>query len=299
MSAITKTMGAAPEAGERLKKESNFTMILRRLVKNKLAVTGGIIFLFLCLISIFAPLIAPYDWAAIDPVHKFMDPCREHLLGTDQYGRDIFSRLVYGGRWSLTLGVASTLTSTILGIIVGSIAGYFGGLADRIIMRTIDIVQCIPGMLLTICISLALGSGVVNTVLAMSFGGIWGTARMLRGQILTVRTSEYVEAAKATNNSSFRTIIKYVLPNSIQQTIISACMGIGGSISGISGLSFLGLGVQPPLPEWGAMLSDGRNVLRYHPNMLWAPCIMIALTILSISFFGDGLRDAMDPRMKD
>ncbi len=299
MSAITKTIGGAPEAGVRLRKESNFTMILRRLVKNKLAVTGGVIFLFLCLISIFAPLIAPYDWAAIDPAHKFLDPCREHLLGTDQYGRDIFSRLIYGGRWSLTLGVASTLTSTILGIIVGSIAGYFGGLADRLIMRTIDIVQCIPGMLLTICISLALGSGVVNTVLAMSFGGIWGTARMLRGQILTVRTSEYVEAAKATNNSSFRTIVKYVLPNSIQQTIISACMGIGGSISGISGLSFLGLGVQPPLPEWGAMLSDGRNVLRYHPNMLWAPCIMIALTILSISFFGDGLRDAMDPRMKD
>lgn len=281
------------------KKETNFKQMLKRLAKNKLAVTGGIIFLIICLVSLFAPLIAPYDYEAIDPLNKFQDPSWEHLFGTDQYGRDIFSRVIYGGRWSLSLSIASTILSTVLGIMVGSIAGYFGGKVDNFIMRFIDIIQCIPGILLTICISLALGSGVVNTVLAMSFGGIWGTARMLRGQILTVRSSEYVEAAKATNNSSFRTIMKYVLPNSIQQTIIGACMGIGGTISAISGLSFLGLGVQPPLPEWGAMLSDGRLQLRYHPNMLAAPCLMIALTILSISLFGDGLRDAMDPRMKD
>lgn len=281
------------------KKETNFRQMLKRLAKNKLAITGGTVFLVICLIALFAPLIAPYDYAAIDPLNKYAPPSLDHLFGTDQYGRDIFSRIVYGGRWSLTLGVVSTLVSTLLGIVVGSIAGYFGGRVDNAIMRFIDIIQCIPGILLTICISVALGSGIVNTVIAMSFGGIWGTARMLRGQILTVRSSEYVEAAKATNNSSFRTIVKYVLPNSIQQTIIGACMGIGGTISAISGLSFLGLGVQPPLPEWGAMLNDGREVLRYHPNLLIAPCVMIALTILSISLFGDGLRDAMDPRMKD
>lgn len=281
------------------KKETNFRQMLKRLAKNKLAITGGTVFLVICLIALFAPLIAPYDYAAIDPLNKYAPPSPDHLFGTDQYGRDIFSRIVYGGRWSLTLGVVSTLVSTLLGIVVGSIAGYFGGRVDNAIMRFIDIIQCIPGILLTICISVALGSGIVNTVIAMSFGGIWGTARMLRGQILTVRSSEYVEAAKATNNSSFRTIVKYVLPNSIQQTIIGACMGIGGTISAISGLSFLGLGVQPPLPEWGAMLNDGREVLRYHPNLLIAPCVMIALTILSISLFGDGLRDAMDPRMKD
>lgn len=281
------------------KKETNFRQMLKRLAKNKLAITGGTVFLVICLIALFAPLIAPYDYAAIDPLNKYAPPSLDHLFGTDQYGRDIFSRIVYGGRWSLTLGVVSTVVSTLLGIVVGSIAGYFGGRVDNAIMRFIDIIQCIPGILLTICISVALGSGIVNTVIAMSFGGIWGTARMLRGQILTVRSSEYVEAAKATNNSSFRTIVKYVLPNSIQQTIIGACMGIGGTISAISGLSFLGLGVQPPLPEWGAMLNDGREVLRYHPNLLIAPCVMIALTILSISLFGDGLRDAMDPRMKD
>lgn len=279
--------------------ESAFRQTMKRLAANKLALTGGIIFLILCLISVFAPLIAPYEYDAIDTAHKFMRPCAEHWLGTDQYGRDILSRLIYGGRWSLTLGVASSLFSTILGVVVGSIAGYFGGKVDNFIMRICDIMQCIPGILLTICVSVALGSGLVNTVIAMSIGGIWGTARMLRGQILMVRESEYVEAAKATNNPSLRTIIKYVLPNSIQQTIISACMGIGGSISGISGLSFLGLGVQPPLPEWGAMLSDGRLYMRYYPAMLIGPCVMIGLTVLSISLFGDGLRDALDPRMKD
>lgn len=304
---MTKTVisGEKPRGDQRRKtekepaKETPFRMVLHRLAGNKLALTGGIIFLLLCLISVFAPLIAPYDYDAIDTAHTFMRPCAEHLLGTDHYGRDIFSRIIYGGRWSLSLSVASTLCSTILGVIVGSIAGYFGGKVDMVIMRITDIMQCIPSILLTICISVALGSGIVNTVIAMSIGGIWQTARMLRGQILTVRKTEYVEAAKATNNKSARTIVKYVLPNSIQQTIISACMGIGASISGISGLSFLGLGVQPPLPEWGAMLSEGRNYMRYYPNMLIAPCLMIALTILSISLFGDGLRDALDPRMKD
>lgn len=298
-SAETMQLTKSEEKAVRTKKESTFKMTLSRLVHNKMALISGIVFLLLCLIAIFAPLIAPYDYYTVDTTKTFIKPCAEHLLGTDQFGRDIFSRVVYGGRWSLTLGVASSLVSTVLGIIVGSIAGYFGDVVDTVVMRIIDVVQCIPGILLTICISVLLGSGLVNTVIAMSFGGIWGTARMLRGQILTVRESEYVEAARATNNPSFRTILKYVLPNSIQQTIIQACLGVGGSISMISGLSFLGLGIQPPIPEWGAMLNDGRMYMRYYPNMLIAPCVMIALTILSISLFGDGLRDAMDPRMKD
>ena len=295
----TFDLSAQEQKAVREKRESNFRMVMKRLLKNRLAIFGGTVFLLLVLVAVFAPLIAPYDYYTVNTANKFIRPCAEHIFGTDEFGRDIFSRVIYGGRWSLTLGFASSMISTILGIVVGSIAGYFGGVVDMVVMRIIDIVQCVPGILLTICISVILGSGLVNTVIAMSFGGIWGTARMLRGQILTVRESEFVEAAKATNNPSFRTIMKYVLPNSIQQTIIQACLGIGGSISMISGLSFLGLGVQPPLPEWGAMLNDGRAYMRYFPNMLIAPCIMIALTILSISFFGDGLRDAMDPRMKD
>ncbi len=282
-----------------VEKQNGALQFLKRLTHNRLALFGGIVFILLCLIAVFAPLIAPYGYGELDLADTFASPSMSHLFGTDQYGRDIFSRVVWGGRWSITLGVAATVMSTILGIIVGSIAGYFGGTVDMVIMRIIDVVQCMPGMLLTICISVALGSGLVNTVIAMSFGSIWGTARMLRGQILSVRSSEYIEAAQVTNNSSGRIILHYVLPNSIQQTIIGACMGVGGTISGISGLAFLGLGVQPPLPEWGAMLSDGRTYLRYYPNMLIAPCAMIALTVLSVSLFGDGVRDAMDPRMNE
>ena len=281
------------------KKQTQFRMVVGRLVRNRLAMAGGIIFAVVCLTAIFAPLIAPYSYSEIDTAHKYLQPSAEHLFGTDQYGRDIFSRVIYGGRWSLTLGLAGTLTSTIFGIILGSVAGYFGGKVDSVIMRFIEVVQCIPHILLTICISVLLGSGFVNTVIALSFGGIWGTARMLRGQIMQVRGSEFVEAAKATNCGNFRIILKYVLPNSIQQTIIGACMSVGATIMSASGLSFLGLGVQPPYPEWGAMLSDARPYLRYYPGMIIAPCAMIAITILAITLFGDGVRDAMDPRMKD
>lgn len=297
-STANPAMAEKTDISEALKKQSSFKMMLKRLASNKLALFGGIVFLILVILAVFAPLIAPYDYLTVNPANKYAGPSAEHLLGTDQFGRDIFSRLVWGGRWSLTLGVLGTVISTFLGIVVGSIAGYFGGMVDNVIMRIIDIVQCIPGMLLTIMISVVLGQSFFATVAALSFGGIWGTARMLRGQILTVRTLDYVEAAKATNNRSVRIIFKYILPNSIQQTIIGACMGIGGQITMASGLSFLGLGIQPPLPEWGAMLNDARPFIRYYPLMLIGPCVMIGLTVLSISLFGDGLRDAMDPRMK-
>lgn len=299
MAKQAKAVNTEPVSMETIAKQSQFKEFLKRLVKNKLAVTGGIVFLIICLLAVLAPVIAPYDYLAINPANKWQDASWEHWLGTDQYGRDIFSRLLYGGRWSLALGLGATLMSTLCGIIVGSIAGYFGGFIDNAIMRFIDILQCIPGILLTICISVILEPNLMNTIIAMAFGGIWGTARMLRGQILTVRKQEYVEAARMTNNSSPRTIIKYILPNSIQPIIINACMGVGGTIMGASGLSFLGLGVQPPTPEWGAMLNDARTVFRYHPNVIIGPIIMIALTVLSISLFGDGLRDALDPRLNE
>lgn len=295
----TKTQNLPEITDEEIQKQSQFKEFLKRLVSNKLAMFGGIIFLLICLSAIFANYIAPYDYLALDPTNQYGPCTAEHILGTDQYGRDIFSRIIYGGRWSLTLGLASTLMATVLGIMIGSIAGYFGGIVDNIIMRMIDVVQCMPGILLTICIATVMGNTFFGTIFAMSFGGIWGTARMLRGQILTVRKQEYVEAARATNNSDLRTIIKYVLPNSIQPIIINACMGVGGGIMAASSLSFLGLGVLPPLPEWGAMLNDARTPMRYFPNTMIAPLIMISLTVLSVSLFGDGLRDAMDPRLKE
>lgn len=281
-----------------VRKESNFTAILKRLAKNKLAMFGGIIFLILCLMAIFAPLIAPYDYAAVDPALKYASPSLQHLFGCDQHGRDIFSRVVYGSRWSLTLGLSAALVSLIGGSIIGVIAGYFGGWVDSLVMRIIDIVQSIPNILLTIVLATALGNSFFNTVLAMSLSNMWGTVRLIRGQAMRVRTEQYTEAAVATNNPSLRVVLKYVLPNSIQPVIINTCMSIGATIALASSLSFIGLGIQPPLPEWGAMLNDSRNFMRYYPMMMVAPGLMITLTVLSISLLGDGLRDAMDPRLK-
>lgn len=295
----TGTLSKSEARAVREKKESNFKMILKRLLKNKLAVVGGCVFICLCLIALLAPVIAPYGYEEIDTANKYAGISMEHLLGTDQYGRDIFSRIIWGGRWSLTMGVLATLISTLVGIVLGAIAGYFGGKVDYGIMRFIDVVQCIPPILLVIVVATVLGNTFFNTVIAMSVGGIWGTARMLRGQILQVRAQQYVDAALATNNSKPRVIWKYVLPNAIQPTIIHACMHVGTTIQIAAGLSFIGLGIQPPLPEWGAMLVDGRNVMRHYPLMLVAPGVMLMLTVLSISLLGDGLRDAMDPRMKD
>ncbi len=280
------------------RRESALGMTLRRLAKNKLALTGGIIFVLLCLAALFAPLIAPYGYEVTDPALKYAKPSLEHLFGCDQYGRDIFSRVIYGSRWSLTLGLSAAAISLVGGSLIGVAAGYFGGKVDAVVMRVIDVVQSIPNILLTIVLATALGNSFFNTVLAMSLSNMWGTARLIRGQAMRVRTEQYTEAAVATNNPSLRVVLKYVLPNSIQPVIINTCMSIGATIALASSLSFIGLGMQPPCPEWGAMLNDGRNFMRYYPNMLLAPGLMITLTVLSISLLGDGLRDAMDPRLK-
>lgn len=279
-------------------KQNKTIAILKRLAKNKLAMTGGIIFLLLCLMAIFAPVIAPYSYEAVDPALKYASPSWEHLFGCDQHGRDIFSRVVWGSRWSLTLGLSAALVSFLGGSLIGVIAGYFGGWVDSLVMRIIDIVQSIPNILLTIILATALGNSFFNTVLAMSLSNMWGTVRLIRGQAIRVRTEQYAEAAVATNNPSLRIILKHILPNAIQPAIINTCMSIGATIALASSLSFIGLGMQPPCPEWGAMLNDGRGFMRYYPNMLIAPGLMITLTVLSISLLGDGLRDAMDPRLK-
>ena len=281
-----------------VQKQNKTLAILKRLIKNKLATTGGIIFVILCLMAIFAPVIAPYSYEAVDPTLEYARPSLEHLFGCDQYGRDIFSRVVWGSRWSLTLGLSAALVSFLGGSLIGVIAGYFGGWVDNLVMRIIDIVQSIPNILLTIILATALGNSFFNTVLAMSLSNMWGTVRLIRGQAIRVRTEQYAEAAVATNNPSLRIILKHILPNAIQPAIINTCMSIGATIALASSLSFIGLGMQPPCPEWGAMLNDGRLYMRYYPNMLIAPGLMITLTVLSISLLGDGLRDAMDPRLK-
>lgn len=280
-------------------KKTNQTLeILKRLARNKVAMISLIIFAAVCLIAIAAPLVAPYDYKAMDPALMNAKPSLAHPFGCDRMGRDLLSRIIIGSRYSLGLGFLGTIVSLIFAIIVGSIAGFFGQVADNVVMRILDIVQAIPGILLSMVISTVLGPGFLNTVLALSIGGIPNNARMLRASILSIRNSDYVEAASSINCSQVRIIVKHILPNAFAPLLVGAAMGIGGTIMQASMLSFVGLGVQPPMPEWGALLSDGRNYITTYPHLIAFPGIMIGLVSLLVCLFGDGLRDAMDPRLK-
>lgn len=281
------------------KGESQFVVVFKRLCKNKSALVGLGIMIILVLVAVFAPLIAPYSYSKLDPIHANLSPCAEHWFGTDEYGRDIFSRIVWGARYSLGLGLGAVAINTVIGTTLGAIAGYFGGWVDNIVLRAMDILQTIPGTLLAIILSSTLGPGYFNTILAMAIGGIAGPCRLIRGNILKIRSEEYIEASIAINASNARIIATHILPNSLAPLIVNTAMGIGGTIMGAAGLSYIGLGVQPPTPEWGAMLSAGKNYIRYYPHMVLFPGLAIAITILAINMFGDGLRDAMDPRLKD
>ena len=277
--AKTAAVGCPAEEKGRRKKESQFSQVLGRLRSNKMAMFGLAISLLLIVLAIAAPLIMPYKYDQMDMANRFASPSLKHLCGTDEMGRDIFSRLLYGGRASLLLGFTATIISTFLGMLIGSVVGYFGGTVDTIVMRLIDILQAIPGILLAI-------------------GGIPMTVRLLRGSIMGVRKMEYIEAAQKINCSVPRTITKHILPNSISPIIVSVTMGIGNTILMAASLSYIGLGIQPPTPEWGAMLTAANQYMVDHPHMVVFPGIAIALIVLSLNLLGDGLRDALDPKLK-
>ena len=281
----------------KVKKQSELRRVLHQMRKNKLAMLGLIIFLAELLLVALAPLISPYDYAAMDIMAIQQGPSSAHLLGTDELGRDILSRILYGGRYSITMGLLSVLISTSVGMTIGAIAGYFGGWVDNIIMRLLDIIQSLPAMLLTIVISAALGSGYFNTILALSVNGLPAAARMLRANMMKERDNEYIEAA-VINCSKFRIITSHLVPNSLSANIVQATMGVANMIVMAASLSFIGLGVQPPTPEWGAMLSGARQFIRQCPHMVIAPGMAIAITILALNLMGDGLRDALDPKLK-
>ena len=283
----------------RRRKEGQFTQVLRRLSKNTSAMIGLVLILLLILTAVFAPWITPYDYTKMDIKAKYAGSSLQHLFGCDELGRDIFSRCIYGARASLSLGLLASLVSTLVGVVLGSLVGYFGGWVDTVIMRLLDILQAIPGMLLSIAISAALGSGFGNTIIALSIGGIPMTVRLLRGSILTVRKQEYIEAAEKINCSKFRVITAHILPNSIAPLIVSVTMGIGNTILQAASLSYIGLGVQPPTPEWGAMLSAGKGVVMKYPHLCLFPGLCIMVVVLAFNMLGDGLRDAMDPKLKN
>lgn len=276
----------------------NLKDVWTRMKRNKLAMVGLIIIIALFLIAIFADFIAPYDFATQDLSKQFLSPSSEHIFGTDDLGRDIFSRIVYGSRISLKVGFISVGIALILGTTIGAVTGYYGGRVDNLLMRFIDILQSIPDTLLAIAILAALGPGLANLMVAVGIAAIPGYARIVRSSVLSIRDMEFIEAAKASGSSDFRIIFKHIIPNCLAPIIVQATLGVAYAILNAAGLSFIGLGLEPPTPEWGAMLSGGRAYLRDYPHMTIFPGIAIVITIFALNVLGDGLRDALDPKMK-
>ena len=283
--------------GETLVKHSQLGDVWRRFKRNKLAVFGMCIAIFLVLVAIFANVIAPYDPTAISTDRLAM-PSLAHPMGTDNFGRDLLSRVIYGARVSLLISLMSLVFSLIIGIGLGATAGYFGGWYESLVMRICDILMCIPGMLLAVCVSSVLGIGVVNTAIAIAVSGVAPCIRMIRATVLQIRSQEYVEAAQATGSGHSRVIFHEILPNILSPLIVDSTMRVGGNILQISGLSFIGLGVQPPTSEWGSIMSAGQEFITTYWPMITFPGIAILLTVFAFNVMGDGLRDALDPRLK-
>ena len=280
-----------------LKKRSQMRDIWRRFKSNKLAMVGLVIVVVIVLSAVFADVITPYEYSARSS-DRLVFPCLAHPFGTDNYGRDLLSRVIYGGRISLLVSLLGLLISVGIGSVLGATAGYLGGPYETIVMRLMDIIMAIPGTLMAVAVSALLGNGVVNTAIAVSVGGIAPSARMLRATVLTIRDQEYVEAARARGSGNFRIIIRQILPNTLSPLIVDSTLRIGTNIMMISGLSFIGLGVQPPTPEWGSILNTGREFITTFWPMITFPGIAIMLTMFGFNVMGDGLRDALDPKLK-
>lgn len=279
---------------------STTAIALRRSARNSpLAAIGIVLVVIFVVFAIFAPLIAPQDPAQIDLPHRLASPSVLHWCGTDELGRDISSRLIYGARISMLVGTCVVAGSLFLGLIVGAIAGYYGGKIDRFMnVVVMNAFLSFPGILLAIAFVAFRGPGIFNLVLALSLGGWVGYARLVRAQVLATRDREYVEAARALGASDWRVIVRHILPNIIQTIIVQAAIGMAGAILAEATMSFLGLGVPPPTASWGSMLNDGRAHLFDAPHLVLFPAAAVMLAVLSFNFIGDALRDYLDPRSR-
>ena len=285
---------------KKFKKKTPLQEIVYRFMQNRMAVVGLIIFTIILLCAIFADQIASYEGAALQMniAERLQGPSAKHWLGTDEAGRDIFARIIHGARNSLWIGFVATAFSLLVGGALGAIAGFFGKWVDELIMRVMDVMLCLPDMLLAIAIVAAFGGSVVNMILAIGISRIPRFARIVRSSVLTVRDMEYVEAARAIGARNGTIILRHVLLNCMGPIIVQITLIFASSILAISSLSFLGLGIKPPAPEWGNMLAAGRNNMRDYGYLVLAPGLAIFLSIFSLNLLGDGLRDALDPRLK-
>lgn len=285
---------------ETKKSQSQFMDTFKRLCRNKTAVLGLIIVIALALIAILSPVLYDYDTQIIKTNYgeALQGPSAEHWFGTDEMGRDIFNRVMYGSTTSLSIGLVTVVVALTGGLILGAAAGYYGGKVDMIIMRIMDIFLAVPGTLLAICIVASLGNSIMNLVIAQAVSSIPTFSRVVRGAVITARDAEYVEAARAIGAKDARIIFKDVLPNSLAPIIVQTTLQVASVILSIAGLSFIGLGIPAPRPEWGAMLSASRAYIRDYSYMCLFPGLAIMTTILSLNLLGDGLRDALDPRLR-
>lgn len=285
---------------KKFKKKTQMQEMTIRFMRNKLAIIGIVIFVAILLVAIFADQIIDYQTFALkmNVVERLQGPSAAHWFGTDEMGRDVFARVIHGARTSLSIGFISCTVALIVGGALGAIAGYFGGWLDELIMRVMDVMLCLPEMLLAIAIVAAFGTSVTNMILAIGISRVPRFARIVRSSVLTVRGMEYVEAARAIGAKNYTIITRHVLMNCLAPIIVQTTIFFASAILAISSLSFLGLGIQPPAPEWGNMLAAGRQYMRGNTHLVLAPGLAIFFSIFSLNLLGDGLRDALDPRLK-
>ena len=289
----------APESQQIISEPSSRSMVLKRLKRNKAAMVGGFLIIFFILVAIIGPFLTVYDPTKVDFGTRLLPPSSEHWLGTDHNGRDIFTRLVHGTSITLYIGFLSVVVGLAIGVPLGVLSGYYGKILDSFIMRCIDVLLAFPGILLAIALVSVLGGSITNVIIAVGIFSVPGFARIVRGSTMAVRKLEYIDAIRALGASDLRIIILHILPNIVSPIIVQATIRIAIAILIASGLSFLGLGAQPPTPEWGAMLSQGRSYMFDHPHVALYPGLAIVFAVLAFNLFGDGLRDAFDPQSKD
>ena len=281
------------------KKRSQLKEVWRRFCRNKQAMIGLAMLFLLIFAAVFANVIAPYDPVEQNLLIRLQGPSAAHWFGTDELGRDIFSRILYGARISLTVGLIAVSISCVAGCALGAIAGYYGGILDTVIMRISDIMMAIPSILLNISIVAALGTGLQNVMIVIGISSVPAYCRIMRASLLSLKNQEFVDASRVAGSTDFYIIMHHIIPNSLAPLIVQATLKIGGAILSCASMSFIGLGIVPPTPEWGAMLSTGRDFLRDAPHLTAFPGLAIMFAVFSMNLIGDGLRDALDPKLKN
>lgn len=281
-----------------MKDNGRWKKTVKTLFARKVSVFSAAVVVLFILLALFAPLVAPYDPNYADFASFLQGPSGAHLLGTDNFGRDVLSRIIYGTRVSLIIGVLAVIIACMVGTFFGMVAGYFGGIVDDVITRLMEAVRAIPQIILAMALTAVFGSGIRNLAIILGISSMAGYVRMMRGQVLTIKESDYIMAGKLQGNKNFRLMFKHILPNSISPIIVMMTQQVGQTILAEAGLSFLGLGISAPTASWGSMVSEGRLFLMQNPVYALTPGICVAVLVICLNMFGDGVRDALDPRLR-